>query len=200
MGILHENLHTLLSTKGLLVAFLHTQVACIVTAAVIAVSLHISAGNLPDVPEHVSRSIVGILPDRTLLDEKSRKHVKLLLQTPVILLREVGYEFLGCIGGVARIFPGILHVDPFLGELLLSHLKGITQRRGVEILYVARNQHHVIGRLVENHKLTVAVVDETTRRVYYLPQKGVAVGILLIFVIAYLETEKPDDIDCNNQA
>ena len=102
----------------------------------------------------------------------------------------MGYEFLGCIGGVARIFPGILHVDPFLGELLLSHLKGITQRRGVEIL----------GRLVENHKLTVAVVDETTRRVYYLPQKGVAVGILLIFVIAYLETEKPDDIDCNNQA
>ncbi len=62
-------------------------------------------------------------------------------------------------------------------------------------MHVARNHHHIIGRLVVDNKRIVTVVDHTARGVYRLAEECIVVGVIFIFVILDLQPEQTAHVD-----
>ena len=83
-------------------------------------------------------------------------------------------------------------------ELLHRDVESPTEGYGVEVLYVAWNHHHIVGRLVEHHQLTVAVVHQSSCRINCASQESVAIGYFFEVVVGYLEVEEADYVDYHN--
>ena len=112
----------------------------------------------------------------------------------------MGDEFLGCICRIARILVGVFHITPFLQELLFGDAQGVAEHHRVKFRYIFRDKHHIVGRLVEYHQSVVAIIHQAARRIDDTPQEGIAVGTLLILVVADLQTEKSYDVDDHYQS
>ncbi len=59
---------------------------------------------------------------------------------------------------------------------------------------VARNHHHVVGRLVEYHQGVVAVIYQTSRGIDRLSKKRVVVGVILVFRVGNLQPEQAYEV------
>ena len=66
-------------------------------------------------------------------------------------------------------------------------------------LGLVHDHHDIIGRLVEDKELSVAVCDNTARGEVNLLEEGVGIGTLLVVVAGNLEHEEAHDIDDHNQ-
>ena len=195
VGIAQENLHPLFATQHLLVRPLDTQVARVVAPLVVVVALDVAGRHLADVAQHIGRHGVSILAQHAVLDEEAGESVELLLQAAIILGRELCHESLGRIGGVSGIEPRVLHVLHALVELLAGDTQRAAEVERIEGTHLAHNHHHVVGRLVEHQQLAGAVVDEASRGILGLFQEGIAVGILLVIVVEYLQRKEAHDVD-----
>ena len=72
--------------------------------------------------------------------------------------------------------------------------------KGIEIVHVARNHHHIVGRLVIDHQRIVAVIDKSAGGVDGFAQKGIVIGIVLITVVLNLKPKQPAQVyDCDNE-
>ena len=91
---------------------------------------------------------------------------------------------------VVGVFPRVFQVFHTLVEFLAGDSECIAEVDGVEGLNVARNHHHIVGGLIEHNQTSVAVVDKTTGRVDGFLHEGVAVGVLFIGAVAYLQIEQ----------
>ncbi len=111
----------------------------------------------------------------------------------------MGEKFLRGVGGISRVLAGILHGGPFFIEFLAGEIQDAAQRCRVEFRHVFRDEHHVIGRLIEDQQLVVAVVHQSACRVYHSFKECVAVGMFLVFVISYLKVEQSEKVDDHNQ-
>lgn len=111
----------------------------------------------------------------------------------------MGDEFLRGICRIARVFARVFHVAPSFEKLLFSDVESVAESDGVKLPDVFWDYHHVVGRLVEHHKLVEAVVHEAASRIYGAFQEGVAVGVLFIFGVGYLKIEKPHHINQDNK-
>ena len=63
---------------------------------------------------------------------------------------------------------------------------------------LVHDDHDIVGRLVVDHQLAVAVVDDTSRGVFHFFQEGVRVGAFLIVIACHLQHEQADDVDRHN--
>ena len=126
---------------------------------------------------------------------EAREEAELLLDAAVVLLAEVAEEFLLGIGGVSGILAGVLHLGPLLVELGAGQAEHPAELHGVEVARLAGSDHEVVGRLVEYHQASVAVVDETAHGVQHLLEEGIAVGVLAVCVVAELESEEAHHVD-----
>ena len=199
VSVAQENLHPLLATQHLLVGTLDTQVARVVAPVVVVVLLHITGRNLTDIAQHIGRYGIGILPEHTVLNKEAGEAIELLLQTAIILSRELCHECLRRIGGVTGIEPGILHILHALVKLLASDTHRAAEVERIERSHLAHNHHHVVGRLVEHQQLAVAVIDKSARRILCLFEESVAIGILLVIVVKHLQRKETHDIDAGNR-
>ena len=186
-GIFHQDLLTLDTAQIGLVGLLYAQVAGIVAAAVVGVTLQVLEGHFSDVAKHIGPGVVGILADGALLDIEAGEEVQFLLQTAVILLAQVRDQFLGGISRVTGILAGILHLLPEGIEGLRGDIQGLAQGQGVELLHILGDEHEVVGGLVEYYQFAVAVVDDAACRIYGALQEGVGVGVDLIVILAHLK-------------
>ena len=193
--IANKNLLTLHTAQMVVVAALHTQVAHIVARLIIGVTLNIGLRHLADVAQHIAGSMMRILSEDSFLDIKSGIAVKFLLQTAVIVSRKMGQQGLRRIGGISGRFAQLFQTG-------LQLIGGDTQRVAevgrVEVVHIARNHHHIIGRLIEHHQRVVAIVNQSTRGIYGFAQKSVVVGVSLVFVVGNLKRKEPEQIYAGN--
>lgn len=92
----------------------------------------------------------------------------------------------------------VAHIAHSFVELFAGESYGLTEIDGVEIMYFPRNHHYVISRLIVHDNLAVAVVDNASRRINGFAQERVRVGVILVFVVGYLQAEQPDKINDGN--
>ena len=67
------------------------------------------------------------------------------------------------------------------------------------ILCLVHHHHNIVGRLVIHQQISVTVGDDPSRRIFYLLEKSIRVGTLLVVVARNLKHEKADDVDYHNQ-
>ena len=63
------------------------------------------------------------------------------------------------------------------------------------IFCLVHNNHDVIGRLIIHQQLTISVRNDPTGRIFYLLQKSIRVGTLLIVITGDLQGKETYDID-----
>ena len=195
VGVADENFHAFHATEILFVAFLYAEVAGIVTGSIVVVALYVIARHLADVAEHTACRRIVVLPEDAFLDEEAGEAVELFLQATVVLRRELRDEALRSVGRVARVAALVLHGGEALVELLAGDAQGSAEIESVERLHVARYHHHVVGGLIEHHKLAVAVVDESAAGIYCLFEERIGVGARLVFLVVDLQVEKTYHVD-----
>ncbi len=64
----------------------------------------------------------------------------------------------------------------------------------VKLLYIARYHHHIVCRLVVDHKFSVAVTYHSPRWIEGFAHERVGVGKLLVITVHHLQIEQPHDI------
>ena len=101
---------------------------------------------------------------------------------------------MGSIGRIAGIETLVPHVGESLVELLGGDIQRAAEIERVERLDVARNQHHVICRLIEHNKFAVAVVDQSAGGIDSLFQECVGVRPLLVLLVGKLQIEEAYDV------
>ena len=118
VSIAQQYLHPLLAAQHRLIGAFDTQVARIVAPRIIVVALDVAGRYLADIAQHIGRHGVGILAEHAVLDKEAGEAVELLLQTAIVLGRELSHEGLRRIGGVTGIETRVLHILHALVELL----------------------------------------------------------------------------------
>ena len=198
--VAQQNLHAFHAAKVFLIIFFDAQLADVVAGLVVVVLLNVGFRHLAHVAQHMGGKGILVLPDASFLDVESGKAEELLLENAEILVGELAHEQLLCEPGVARILVAVLDVVHPLDEKLLGNAQGVAEIHGVETpLFLVHHHHNVVGRLVVDKQLAVAVVDDATRGILHLLEKGVAVGTLPVVVAHHLEREQPDDVDGHNR-
>ena len=76
-------------------------------------------------------------------------------------------------------------------EILYRDAECVAERKRVERRHILRDQHYIVGRLIEHEQTSVAVIYQSAGRVDDTPQECVAYGILLVAVVGNLEIEEP---------
>ncbi len=185
--IADQDFHAFVSAKIWFVAFLYAEVPGIVARGIIAVSLDVVGRDFTYVAEDVGRSRIIVLAEDSFLDEKARETVEFFLQSAIVLRRQMAHQLLRGICGVAGVEALVLHVGQSLLELLSGYIQCIAEINRVEWFDVARDHHHVVGRLVEYDEFAVAVIHQSARRVYGLFQKSICVGRALVCVVVDLQ-------------
>ena len=175
-----------MATKIGLIALFHAKVAGVVARAIVVVFFDFACIDFTNVTEHIGSSSVIILSQDTLLNEESGEAIELFLEAAIILSGEVGHERLWAVERVVGVLAWIFEVGHTLVERLTRDLQRVAEVGRVERLHIARNHHHIVGRLVEHHELAIAVVHESARRVECFAQESVCVGIYLVFVVTNL--------------
>ena len=197
--ITKHDFHTLLSTEHLLVRLLQSELSDVVARLIVVILLDVALRHLAHITEHVSRIRISIFSDATLLDIEAREAEHLLLEHTEVLVAQLGHEELLGITRITGILGSVLDVVHTLDEKLLGDAQGIAEVHRVEtVLLLVHHHHQVVRRLVIYHQLAISVVDSATRRVLYLLEEGITVGIFLIVVAHNLERKETYHIDDDN--
>ena len=194
VGIAQEDFDALLAAEFLLIGTLDALDADEVAAAVVVVVLDVAPGDLRHVAQHVRRHVVGVLPGGAPLDVESGEAEELLLEDGELLGRQLAEEDLFGVGGIAGIDGAVLDVLHPLAEELGGDVERTAEVERVEVLDLAHDYGHVVGRLVVDHETPLAVVDGSPCRVLHLVEEGVAVGVLLVVVAHDLKRKEPQDV------
>ena len=195
MRIAQQNLHTLLATQLLLVATFYTQLSDIVARLVIVVLLDIGWRHLCHITQHMGSKGEFVLADRATLDIKAWETEHLLLKYGEVLVAELAHEHLLRKARIARILVAILDGSHTTVEFFTRNIHHIAEIGSIQVvLGLVHHHHNVVGRLIIDQQLTVAVVDTTTGWIFYLFQESVRVGTLLIVIARNLQLEQTKDI------
>ena len=196
VGIAQENLHPLLATQLLLVEALHTQLAYIVAGLVVVVRLDVGRRHLGHVAQHVGRIGILILADAAPLHVEARETVHLLLEDGELLVRQLVHKHLLGEARVAGILRAVHDSGHTLHKLLTADAQCLAELKGVQMVaHLVDHHHDVVGRLVVDEQLSVAVGDDATRGKLHFLQEGVAVCTLLVVLTRNLQGEETYDID-----
>ena len=189
ISIANEYFHTFATAQFLFVTLFHTEVAGVVARTIVVVVVDIVLVNFAYVSENICCILIVVLTQNAALNEKSRETIQLFLKSAIVLSRKLAHKSLLRIRRIVWILARVLEVGNTLVEFFASDAKSLTEVDGVERENIARNHHHIVGRLVEHHQTPVAVVDVSSRGIYGFFHKSIAVGILLVGAVAYLEIE-----------
>ena len=201
MGIAQQDLDTLLATELLLVTALHALLTDIVARLVIVIGLDVSRRHFRYIAQHVGCHTALVAAHTTLLHIEAGEAEHLLLKDAEVLVAELTEEELLGESRVAGIAVTVLDGLHPAVELFLRDVQGIAELHRVQtILGLVHHHHNIIGRLIVDHQLAVAVGDDATRRELYLLQEGIRVGTLLIVVTGNLKGKQTDNVDDHYQS
>ena len=140
-----------------------------------------------------------VLADAAPLYIEAGKAEHLLLKHREVLVRQLAHEHLLGETAIAGILRTVLDIRHTLVELFLRDIQGITELKGVQMVLGLIDHHHdIIGGLVIDKQFSVTIRYHTTGGIFYLLEKGIGVGILLIVVTHDLQDKKTNDIDDDN--
>ena len=200
VGIAQQNLDTFHTTQLLLVRALDTQLADIVAGLVVVVLLDIGRRHLSHIAQHVGTHVVGVLAHAALLHIEAWETEHLLLEDAEVLVGELTHEDLLGKARIAWVAVTVLDGGHATVELLARDAERLTELEGVEtVLDLVHHHHDVVGGLVIHHQLAVPVEDGTTGGIFYLLEKSIGVGTLLVVVARNLEHEEADGVDYHDE-
>ena len=182
---------TLGTTKFRLIAALHAQLADIVTALVVLVSLQVIRVHLTHIAQDMGSIGMTVLTDASFLDIEAREPEQLLLKTAELLGGKLAHEKLLGKGAVSRITP---QIPDFSHPALVPfpvNMQALTQVQRIHANLLVHNHHHVIGRLIVHQQLPVTVGDDTAGRILDTLQEGIAVSVLLEVIAQQLQHKQP---------
>ena len=138
---------------------------------------------------------VLILSDGTTLDVETGETEHLLLEDGEVLVRQLTHEYLLCETRIAGVLVAVLNGFHPTVKLLATDVQRLTEVERVEVVFGFVHHHHdVVGRLIVHQQLAVTVSDDSARGVFYLFQKRIRVGTLLVVVAGYLQLKQTDDV------
>ena len=106
---------------------------------------------------------IFVLADGTTLDGEARKTEHLLLKDAEVFVVDLAHEQLLGEPRIAWILVAVLDVVHALDEIVLCDTQGLTKVQSVQMaLLFVHHDHDVVGRLVIDQQLAVAVADDTT--------------------------------------
>ena len=197
-GIPEQNLHAFLSPQGRLVGTLNAELADVVAATVVMVGLDVLRTYLADVAKQVGGIRVAVLSDASLLYVETGEAEELLLEAAELFRRELAHKDLLRVGAVARVALPVLYLIhsalvPFAGDA-----EAFAKVERIYSLLLPHDDHHVVGRLVIDKQLAVAVGDGTAGGVLYALEESIRVGTCLEVLAEQLQREEPYQIDKDN--
>ena len=199
VGIAQENLYTLLATQLLLIRFLHTLLADVVASLVVVIVLNIGLRDLCHIAQDVGCIGILVLADAALLHIETGEAEHLLPEHTELLVRELRQEQLLSEPRVAGVLAAVLDIVHTTDEELLGDTQRLAELEGIDVTLLFVHHHHdVIGRLVVDQQIAVAIVDDTTRGIVYLLEESVTVGIALVVIAHQLQREEADDVYHDN--
>ena len=117
------------------------------------------------------------------------------MQGAVLIGGELIHEHLRHVRGIAGVELLVLDIGDTLVEYLFGYAQRATEIKGIEGLYLAHDEHHVVGRLVVDKQLAITIVDDTACGIEHLPEKGVIVRRGLVITVYKLQKSEPHDVD-----
>ena len=148
--ITKQNLYPLFTTQVFLIRLLYTLLTYIITTDIIIISLNISHWNFTDIPQSMPGSIIGILPDSTPLNIKTRKFEKLFLEYTALFRWELRHKHLMRISGITGIHPTVLHIFHSLQQLLFRNIQCAAKIESIQFRHLSRHECDIIRRLIEH--------------------------------------------------
>ena len=137
---------------------------------------------------------VLVLPDGALLYIETGEKEHLLLERTDFIGRKLVHEELLGVGAVARIAPPVLYLRHPPLILRWCYAQGPAYISRVYARLFRHHHHDVIGRLVVDEQLAVAVHDGATGRKLHPLEKGIRVGILFEILAHELQEKQPCNI------
>ena len=108
----------------------------------------------------------------------------------------MAHEQLLCEARIAGVLAPVFNVVHALDKKLFSDAQRLAEVEGIEASALLVHHHHnVVGGLVIHQQFAVTVGNGATRRILYLFQKRVTVGVLLIVVAHQLERKQAHQIN-----
>ena len=200
MCIAQQNLNTLFPSQLFLITALNTQFTNVVACLIVLILLDIGRRHFCHITKDMCSKGVLILSDGTALDVETGEAEHLLLEDGEVLVRQLTHEYLLCESRIAGVLVAILDGFHPAVELIASDVQGLTEVERIEVVFGFIHHHHdVVSRLIVHQQLAVTVGDDTSRGVFYLFQKCVRVGTLLVVVAGYLQLKQSDDVYHHNE-
>ena len=190
-----EDFLTLDATQPVLVTLFDTQVARVVTGAVVVIVLDITGVDLTDVAQHIGGNRIIVLAQDALHDIEAWESVEFFLQAPVVLWSEVVHEDLLC---ECRVIAALPHLLPTVVKFGTADLQRVAEVDGVKRHDILGNHHQVILGRVIHDQIAVTVIDESARRIDYLLHECIVVGMSLVGAVQQLQLHQADDVDEHN--
>ena len=191
-GVAKVDVVPFLSTQFLLSRGLDPGLTGIVSRAVFpGMLLYVVGVHLRDIAEQVSTGVDGIVPDASGLSPEAWELV-LDLSELHVGLRLYLLEHHDTLVTDAATVPGIfIHL---VTDEFWCHVEGVRQHKRVELFHLARGDKDVVGDLVADYDLAVAVIDDASGGIDDVIDHRIVVRVDLVFVIDDLDVEQlPED-------
>ena len=141
--------------------------------------------------------IIIILPDSTPLYVKAGKLKKFFLKDTTILSRELSQKDLIGIWRISGIQTPVLHVVKLTAYKLGRYPQCTAQIGSIQRGNFFHDNRYVVSRLIINQQLSGTVVYHAPARILNFFQKCIAVGILPVVIIQYLQGKQANNKKSN---
>lgn len=190
LAVMYIDLHdfdALRATQLFLVGAFEATSTDIIAFLIIGFSLQIVVIHLADITQDVSRYGAFIDAERTLLDIKTPKTIKLILPASILLLRNLLHKNRR---RIRRVGASLVH---FFDKIVVGDSQHLAHGSGIDIFGDTRNHHQIVDSLVIDEQFAVAVVDKPTSGILGAIAKCLLVGQLAVRRVENLEKEQSDD-------
>ena len=116
------------------------------------------------------------------------------MESRELLGRELVKEYLLSESRISRILATVFNRSHSSDKEFLTDIQRVAEVECVKVLNLRHHNHNVVCRLIINQHVTVAVAYCSSRWVQHPVLKGVAVGMLLVFVAHNLKEEKAHNV------
>jgi hypothetical protein len=158
----------------------------------VGVCLYVFWAYFSDVAKKVSSVRVAVLSDASFLYVEARKAEKLLLETAEFLCRELAHEELLCVRAITGIAVQVFYLSHSALIPVASYIEAFTKVECVDAYLLCHDDHHVIGRLVIDEQLAVAVGDGASGRILDAFKESVRVGTNFEVLAEQLQREESE--------
>ena len=162
------------------------MLADIIAWVIIIIVVHFLLRHFCYIAKNMCAMVCSITTNRAFANVKAMKTEQLLLKDTILLCGNLWHEKLLGISGITRILVAILDECHTFVKLLLCDANGFAEVERVEVAHFTHDDHDVVGRLVENKQLAIAVEDDTTCRENDIVEECIVISTGLVFTIRKL--------------